>query len=57
MVSGMTKSRGINRPKAAWTQDQVEALRALYPNFKTADIALLIGHELQATCRKANSLV
>lgn len=52
----MTKSRGINRPKAVWTDDQIETLRLLYPNFKTEDVAFMVGQELQATYRKANSL-
>jgi len=52
----MTKSRGINAPRAIWTDDQVETLRQLYPNFRTEDIAFMIGHPLQSIYRKANSL-
>lgn len=52
----MTKSRGINRPKAVWTDDQVETLRLLYPKYKTEDVAFMLGHTLDATYRKANAL-
>ena len=52
----MTKSKGINRSKAVWTKGQVETLRSLYPNFKTEDVAFMLGHSLEATYRKANSL-
>lgn len=52
----MTKSRGINRPKAFWTDDQVETLRLLYPKYKTEDVAFMLGHTLEATYRKANAL-
>ncbi len=52
----MTKSRGINAPKAVWTDDQLATLRRLYPNFRTEDIAFMLGHPLQSVYRKANSL-
>ncbi|HAV37007.1 MAG TPA: hypothetical protein DCX52_11750 [Massilia sp.] len=52
----MTKSRGINAPKAVWTDEQIESLRRLYPSFKTEDIAFMLGQPLQAVYRKANSL-
>jgi len=52
----MTKSRGINAPKAVWTEDQIELLRSFYPRFKTADIAFMVGHSLHAVYRKANEL-
>lgn len=52
----MTRSRGINAPKAVWSEDQLETLRRLYPNYKTEDIAFMLGQTLDATYRKANSL-
>jgi hypothetical protein len=52
----MTKSRGILSPRAVWTDDQVELLRLLYPNYKTEDIAFLLGHKLSSTYRKAKEL-
>ena len=52
----MTKSRGINAPKAVWTEDQLELLRSFYPRFKTADIAFMVGHSLHTVYRKANEL-
>lgn len=52
----MTKSRGINAPRASWTDDQLETLRLLYPNYKTEDVAFMVGQTLHATYRKANAL-
>ena len=52
----MTKSRGINAPKAVWTEDQLELLHSFYPRFKTADIAFMVGHSLHTVYRKANEL-
>lgn len=52
----MTKSRGINTPKAVWTEAQLDMLRTLYPDYKTDDIAFMVGHPLQTVYRKANSL-
>jgi hypothetical protein len=52
----VTKSRGINAPRAVWSDDQLETLRLLYPKYKTEDVAFMMGHTLEATYRKANSL-
>lgn len=52
----MTKSRGINAPKAVWTDDQVETLQQLYPHYRTEDIAFMLGHRLWSVYRKANNL-
>jgi len=52
----MTKSRGINAPKAVWTDEQIETLRRLYPNYRSEDIAFMIGQPLQTVYRKANSM-
>ncbi len=52
----MTKSRGINAPKAEWTDDQVETLRQLYPHYRTEDIAFMIGQRLFAVYRKAMAM-
>jgi hypothetical protein len=52
----MTKSRGINAPKAVWAEDQLELLRSFYPRFKTADLAFMVGHSLHTVYRKANEL-
>lgn len=52
----MTKSRGINAPKAIWTDDQVELLRTFYPNFKTEDVAFMVGHSTTQAYQKANAL-
>lgn len=56
LEGGVTKSKGILGPRAAWTEDQLETLRRLYPNFKTEDIAFMVGHPLDAVYRKAHSL-
>lgn len=52
----MTKSRGILGPRAVWTDEQLATLRRLYPNYKTEDVAFMVGHPLQVTYRKASSL-
>jgi hypothetical protein len=52
----VTKSKGILGPRAEWTDEQLEQLRALYPKFRTEDVAFLLGHPLQVVYRKANSL-
>ena len=52
----MTKSKGINAAKAAWSDQQLTDLQRFYPNFRTEDVATLIGQSLGAIYRKANSL-
>lgn len=52
----MTRSRGINAPKAVWSDDQVATLRQFYANFKTDDIAFMLGHSRQSVYRKAGEL-
>ena len=52
----MTKSRGIHRKHTVWTDADVELLRSLYPDMKTADIAARLGRELQVVYRKASVL-
>jgi hypothetical protein len=52
----VTRSKGINRPRAVWTEDQVSTLRQLYPNFKTEDVATMLGQRIDSVYRKANSL-
>lgn len=52
----MTKSRGINRPKAIWTEDQTELLRTFYPNFKTEDVAFMLGQAPSAVYQKARAI-
>jgi hypothetical protein len=56
MEGEVTKSRGILGPRAAWTDEQLDLLRTFYPNFKTEDVAFMVGHPLQTTYRKASSL-
>lgn len=52
----MTRSRGIIPQRAFWTDEQIESLRALYPNFTTADVAFVVGRSTRATYQKAGSL-
>lgn len=52
----MTKSKGILAPRTVWTTDQVETLRQLYPDFKTEDVATMIGRTVGQTYQKAASL-
>ena len=39
----MTKSHHLNRTRATWTDDMIQALRNRYPHERTADIARDIG--------------
>lgn len=52
----MTASKHRHQPRAIWTDDQVATLKQVYPNYKTEDVAHILGHSLAATYRKANSL-
>ncbi len=52
----MTKSRGINKPRAIWTAEQIEQVRLRYPHEKTEKIATDIGMSLQRVYRKAHLL-
>jgi hypothetical protein len=52
----MTKSRGINAPKAMWTDEQADMLRQLYPNYKTEDVATMIGRTAGQTYQKAKAI-
>jgi hypothetical protein len=40
----MTKSKGIQAPRAVWTDDQLDMLRLFFPKHKTADVATMIGY-------------
>jgi hypothetical protein len=52
----MTKSRGILTPRAVWSDEEVAVLRQLYPNFKTEDVATMVGRTLGQTYQKAAAL-
>ena len=52
----MTRSRGILGPRAVWTEDAIAVLVRMYPNFKTEDIATMIGHPVGGTYQKAAAL-
>ena len=52
----MTKSRRINAPKRTWSQKELATLRELYPHQRTADVAALLGIELQQVYSKASFL-
>jgi hypothetical protein len=42
--------------RVAWTEEQLNVLRGLYPNFTTADVACMVGHSTTATYQKAGAL-
>ena len=52
----MTKSRGINAPKRTWSAQELATLRRLYPHQRTAEIATLLGIDLQLVYRRASIL-
>jgi hypothetical protein len=52
----MTKSRGIMVGRKPWTDVEIASLRSLYPNFKTADVATMIGRPVGQTYQKAHGL-
>jgi hypothetical protein len=52
----MTKSRGINAPRHTWSDQELATLRKLYPHQRTADIAELLGIDLQLVYRRASLL-
>lgn len=52
----MTAAKKLRQVRAIWTDDQVATLRKVYSNYKTEDVAHILGHSLTATYRKANSL-
>lgn len=52
----MTKSRGINAPRIAWTDEQLAVLRRDYPHVRTTEIATALGLPLQSVYAKAGRL-
>jgi hypothetical protein len=52
----MTRSKGILGPRAKWTDDQLATLRTLYPNYKTEDIAVMLGRSTGQTYQMAARL-
>lgn len=52
----MTKSKGILGPRAVWTEEQLDMLGQLYPNYSTVDVATMIGHPVGQIYRKAHRL-
>ena len=52
----MTKSRGRNAPKRTRSAQELATLRELYPHKRTADIAELLGIDLQLVYRRASLL-
>lgn len=54
--SAMTKSRGINRPKFAWTPECERQVRELYPNTPNAQIVEVLGCSLPQLYSKAKRL-
>lgn len=52
----MTKTRGILAPRTVWTVEMVDVLRQFYQNFKTADVATMLGVSEGRAYQKANAL-
>jgi hypothetical protein len=52
----MTKSRGINRPRAHWTAAELDVLVARYADTRTADLAAELGHTETAVYQRAYKL-
>lgn len=52
----MTKSRGINQAKAEWTEDRLETLRRFYADYKTEDVACILGLRTGQVYAKAKQL-
>lgn len=52
----MTKSRGINQPKADWSEDRLDTLRRFYADFKTEDLACILGLRTGQVYAKAKQL-
>ncbi|MBN9357445.1 MAG: HNH endonuclease [Herbaspirillum huttiense] len=52
----MTKSRGVNKPKAIWTDSALALLVAEYPDTRTEDLALRLGMRLGQVYGKASAM-
>jgi hypothetical protein len=52
----MTKSRNINKPKAAWTSDREKLMRDFYPHLPTQEIAKALGYSVAQIYAKANRM-
>lgn len=52
----MTKSRGINAPRQAWTEQDLDALRRLYADFPCDVVAKVLNRPMGAVYRKAAKL-
>jgi hypothetical protein len=49
----MTKSRGLRRPRFAWTPVRAELFEKLYPDTRTEDLAELLGCRVQQCYARA----
>ena len=52
----MTRSRGINKPKAVWTPEQEEIVRARFPHEQTKKIAVDVGKTEGQVFKKAHAM-
>lgn len=52
----MTKSKGILPPRRAWTPEEVNVLRELYPNVTAVDVADRLGRTVEQVYTKAHLL-
>lgn len=52
----MTASKGKNLPKADWNEDRLDTLRSFYADYKTEDLAFILGLRVGQVYAKANQL-
>lgn len=52
----MTASKGINQPKADWNEERLEMLRSFYADFKTEDVAFMLGLRVGQVYAKAKQM-
>lgn len=56
MEASLTRSKGVNQPKAEWNEDRLETLRRCYASFKTEDLAFVLGLRTGQVYAKAKQL-
>ncbi len=52
----MSKSRGINKPKAVWTPEREKLMRDFYPHVPTKEIAKALGYSMGQIYAKAKRM-
>jgi len=52
----MTASKGKNLPKADWNEDRLDVLQSFYADFKTEDVAFMLGLRVGQVYAKAKQM-